>query len=97
MKIIALEIEKEGLTSADFQPYLKEEAAVVWQLYKQGVIREIHFRADRHSAVLIMECKDVAEAESIINTLPLVKKNLITFEIIPLKPYPGFERLFDTR
>jgi hypothetical protein len=28
-------------------------------------------------------------------TLPLVQANLIEFEIIPLKPYPGFERLFN--
>jgi len=28
-------------------------------------------------------------------TLPLVQANLIEFEIIPLKPYPGFKRIFD--
>lgn len=94
MKLIALEIEKEGLTSADFQPYLKDEALAVWDLYKQGFVREIHFRKDRHTAVLVMECESVNHARTLLANLPLVKNNLITFEIIPLKPYPGFERLF---
>ncbi|MFC2134368.1 muconolactone Delta-isomerase family protein [Bacteroidota bacterium] len=96
MKIIAIEVENEGLTSADFQPYLKDEAEVVWELYKKGVIREIHFREDRHTAVLIMECKNVDEAKSVLDSLPLVQNGLITFDIIPLKPYPGFERLFNS-
>ena len=94
MKVIALEIENEGLTSADFQPYLKDEAEAVWELYKKNIIREIYFREDQPTAVLILECKDTAEAESILAQLPLVQKGLIKFEILPLIPYPGFERLF---
>ena len=27
-------------------------------------------------------------------SLPLVREKLITFEVIPLKPYPGLARLF---
>ena len=94
MKLIALEIEKEGLTSADFQPYLKDEARAIWELHKQGIVREIHFRADQHTAVITMECESVDEAKSILADLPLVKSGLITFDIIPLEPYSGFERLF---
>lgn len=94
MKVIALEVEKEGSTSDDFQPYLKDEAAAVWELYKNNIVREIYFRDDQSTAVLILECKDTAEAESILAQLPLVQKGLIKFELLPLKPYPGFERLF---
>ncbi len=97
MKILAIEKEIEGTTSEDFQPHLKAEAQKVWELQQQNIIREIHFRADRSSAVLIFECDSVDEAEKILNTLPLVQANLIEFEIIPLKPYPGFERLFDKK
>ena len=59
-----------------------------------GVFRELYFRQDRPEAVLILECADVEEAEGALNSLPLVKAGLITFEIIPLVPYPGFARLF---
>jgi hypothetical protein len=29
-----------------------------------------------------------------LGTLPLVKAGLISFELMPLVPYPGFARLF---
>jgi hypothetical protein len=94
MKILAIEKETEGTTDEQFEPYLKAEAACAWELYQSGIIREPYFRADREEAVLILECASVKEAEGILKTLPLVKAGLITFEVIPLKAYPGFARLF---
>ncbi len=94
MKIIAMEVEKPGLTSEDFRPFLKEESKAAWELYKKGIIREMFFRRDRIVAVLMLECESVEEAKEYLDTLPLVKENLIEFELIPLKPYTGFERLF---
>ena len=94
MKILALEKEKPNTTSEQFIPHLEAEAARVWELYNSGQLREIYFRGNRDEAVLIFECIDVEAANSILNTLPLVKEGLIEFEIIPLVPYPGFERLF---
>ena len=94
MRIIAVEQEVPGLSAEDFKPHLKAEAARVWELYQAGVFRELYFRQDRPEAVLILECADIQEAEQILNTLPLVKAGLITFEVIPLVPYPGFTRLF---
>ncbi len=95
MKIFAIEHEAPNLKVEAFQPYLKAETRKVWELYKSGLLREIYFRADRSEAVLVLECESVQEAEKILATLPLVKENLIRFELIPLKPYPGFERLFE--
>lgn len=94
MKIIAIEKEFEGKTAEDFQPYLEAETRQVWELYKKGVIREVYFRADQKSAIIILECKNLEEAEENLSTLPLVRENLIYFEFIPLVPYPGYERLF---
>ena len=47
-----------------------------------------------HEAVLMLECADVDEARSVLDTLPLVREKLIGFELIPLMAYPGFARLF---
>jgi muconolactone delta-isomerase len=94
MKILALEKEMPGATAAAFQPHLKAEAMRVWELQQAGVLREVHFRQDRHEAVLILECADGAEAQRALGTLPMVRVGLITFEVIPLKPYPGLARLF---
>lgn len=94
MKILAIEKEYDGKTAEDFQPHLEAEARQVWKLYKRGVIREIYFRADQKSAVIILECKNIEDAEENLSTLPLVSEGLIYFEFIPLAPYPGYERLF---
>jgi muconolactone delta-isomerase len=94
MKILALEKETPGVTVEDFKPHVKAEAARAWELYQAGVIRELYFRQDRPEAVLVLECADVQEANQVLATLPLVKAGLITFEVIPLVPYPGFSRLF---
>ena len=97
MKILAIEKEIAGKTVEDFQPHLEAEARRVWELYKKGVIREIYFRSDQTSAVLILECENLEEAKEILSTLPLVQEDLIYFDFIPLVPYPGFERLFNTK
>ncbi|HSL46299.1 MAG TPA: muconolactone Delta-isomerase family protein [Anaerolineales bacterium] len=94
MKILAMEVEADGIQPEQYQPHLKAEARHVWELYQSGVIRELYFRADRSEAVLILECKDVNEAQEILASLPLMQAGLIRFEIIPLVPYPGFARLF---
>jgi muconolactone delta-isomerase len=95
MKILALEKEIPGITDDQFAPpLLKEEAMRAWELHQTGIIRELYFRPDRNEAVLILECKDVEEAQSVLATLPLVKSGLIAFEIFPLVPYDGFARLF---
>ena len=94
MKILAIERENRTATNQDFQPYLKAEAAQVWQLYQTGVFRELYFRQDQDTAVLVLECESVQVARQVLATLPLVQAGLITFELIPLRAYPGFARLF---
>ena len=94
MKILAFEVEKTGLCAADFAPYLKDEAHRAWELQQAGVIRELYFRADQHTAVLMLDCPTLADAQAALNTLPLVERGLITFDLMPLIPYDGFARLF---
>jgi muconolactone delta-isomerase len=83
-----------GVADEDFKRYARAEAARVWELYQAGLFREMYFRQDWPGAVLILECASVDEAHEVLNTLPLVKEGLITFEVIPLVAYPGFSRLF---
>lgn len=94
MKILALEHELAGATPEKFQQLARAEAARAWELYQQGSLRELYFRADRREAVLVLESEDAESARQVLETLPLVKHGLITFELIPLVAYPGFARLF---
>jgi muconolactone delta-isomerase len=94
MKILAIERELPGATAEAFRPHLKAEARRAWELVQAGVFREMYFRADEAIAVLILECQDADEAQAVLGTLPLVQAGLITFDVMPLIPYPGFARLF---
>ena len=94
MKILAFEKELPTVTEQSFEEYEKAEAKRIWELYVSGVLREMHFRADRDEAVLMLECENVKKAGEILETLPFVQKKLITFDLVPLRPYPGFARLF---
>ena len=95
MKILALEHELPGATAEQFQQYANDESRKVWELHQAGIIRELNFRADQNEAVLILECESVVDAHGILADLPFVQEELITFEIIPLKAYSGFARLFE--
>ena len=95
MKILALEADAPGADEGAYTAaLLQAESRRAWDLHQAGVIRELYFRADRHAAVLVLECASTEEAQAVLATLPLVAAGLIAFEVIPLAPYPGFARLF---
>jgi len=94
MKILAIEKEISDLTLEQLSPFLNEEAIRAWELFKSGFIREMYFRQDRHTVILILEAESIEKAELVLRTLPLVEKGFIDFELIALRAYDGFERLF---
>ena len=97
MKILALEHNLLEATAEKFRDFAREEACKVWDLYQAGLIRELYFRGDRNEAVLVLESNSVMEAQAVLAELPFVQQGLIRFELIPLRAYPGFERLFASR
>jgi hypothetical protein len=94
MKILALERELPGADEDQFRPLLEVEARRVWELQQTGVLREVYFAAETHTAVLVLECADADQSRHLLDTLPLVQAGLIAFDIFPLLPYDGFARLF---
>lgn len=94
MRIIAIQKESPHLNKRDFVPHLRDEAIRGWELFKEGIIREMYYKDDKFEVILILECENETEATQKLSTLPLVEKGLIEFELIPLRPYHGFERLF---
>jgi hypothetical protein len=55
MKIIAYDRFKPGVTLETDTPYLPEEIANVWRLWKAGIVRENYARADEPSVVIVFE------------------------------------------
>ncbi|MFH1851883.1 MAG: superoxide dismutase [Candidatus Neomarinimicrobiota bacterium] len=95
MKIIAIEKELPGARPGEFRRLGRAEALTAWQLHQDDFIRELYFKADEDLAVLILEAETLEDARSQLAELPFVKNGLIDFELLPLRPYPGFERLFN--
>ena len=94
MKVLALGRDTAPAGDPRFAEQRPAEARRAWELYQQDVLREIYFRADRPNGVLVLEVPDLAAARDVIDSLPLVAAGLIDFDLVPLKPYPGFARLF---
>ena len=72
----------------------RAEARRAWELYQEGVIREINFRSDRHSSIMLLEAADAAAAQAALATLPFVRAGILSFEVVGLLPYDGWARLF---
>lgn len=94
MKILALSKRQPGVTAEQLQPHQVSEARRVWELYRNGVFREMYFRQDRPGAVVVLECASVEEARRSLGTLPMVAAGLLDFDVIPLGPFLPLENLF---
>jgi len=80
----------ESFAEAQFAELLDAEAARVRELYGDGVIRSAYSRADVPGAILMLEAADVAEAQDILSTLPLVAAGMLETTIIHVRGYRGF-------
>ncbi len=94
MKIIA---HLTFTPNADRQAFLAiraEEAAMVWRLYKAGVIRDAALRSDLKGAVLTFEAASEAEVERWLADFPAVKAGLFGYDLIAVGAFLSWETLF---
>lgn len=95
MRILAIERPVAGTAVEQYTPeLLRAEARRAWELHQAGVVRELYFRADSPEAVLVLECPTADAARAALASLPLVVAGLIAFDVLPLRAYDGFARLF---
>jgi hypothetical protein len=94
MKVLALGRDLVADDDPRFAELRPAEARAVWELYQGDTLREVYFEADRPNAVLVFEVTDLAAARAAVDGLPLVGAGLIDFDLVPLRPYPSFARLF---
>lgn len=94
MKILALDHPRADATMEKYQPHMLDEIRHTWQAYKDGHISDIYFRQDRPGVAILLDCKSVDEAKTLLASFPLVRAGLIDFEAIPLGPFANWEMLF---
>jgi hypothetical protein len=95
MKIIAYDRFKPGATMDTIRPFLREEVANVWRLWKAGIVRENYARADVPGVVIVFEWKNIAEAKRYVEDFPLSKAGFLEWDYIPLDAPLPLESLFD--
>jgi len=77
---------KPGVTRDQIQKVMPEEVRATVRLYLAGKIRQWFSRADGKGVVFIMDSKDVAEAQAVMDQLPLAKENLADYQFTAMTP-----------
>ena len=77
---------KAGVTREQVMAVMPAEIRQTVQLYLNGKVREWYSRGDGRGVVLLLETRDVAEAQTIMEGLPLAKQNLMDHEYIAVGP-----------
>jgi hypothetical protein len=77
---------KADVTREQVMAVMPAEVRQTVHLYLNGQIRERYSRADGRGVVLLLDTRDVAEAQAIMERLPLAKQNLMDHEYIAVGP-----------
>jgi hypothetical protein len=77
---------KPGVTPEQVMKIMPAEIRATVPLYLDGKIQQWFTRGDGRGVIFILNCKDVAEARALIESLPLSKENLMDEQFIPVGP-----------
>ena len=84
--VIVILTVKTGVTREQVMAVMPAEIRATVQLYLNGKIREWYSRGDGRGAVFLMDSKDVAEAQAIMDGLPLGKLDIMDHDYIAVGP-----------
>lgn len=85
-EVMAILTARQGVTRQQIMNVMPAEIRATVKLYLEGRIRQWYSRGDGKGVVLFIDAKSVAEAEALIDALPLSKENLMDHEYIPVGP-----------
>ena len=77
---------KAGVTREQVMSVMPAEIRETVQLYLDGRIREWYSRGDGRGVVFLLNSDDVAEAQAIMDSLPLAKENIMDHAYIAVGP-----------
>ena len=86
MGVFALLTAKPGVTRERVMAVMPAEIRATVQLYLDGKIREWYAREDGRGAVFLLNARDLDEAKSILESLPLANEDMLDHEYIPVGP-----------
>jgi hypothetical protein len=77
---------KPGVQREQILKVMPEEVRATVRLYLEGKIRQWYSRSDGKGVILIVNATSIADAQTVIDTLPLSKANLVDDEYTELGP-----------
>jgi hypothetical protein len=93
MKVFAIGNFQTPPTPEQREAILPKEVPHTLRLYLDGLIEQFWFRTDRPGVVFLMNVESVDQARATVETLPLAKAGLMTFELTPVGPLAPLSRL----
>jgi hypothetical protein len=85
--VLTILTPKAGATVEQIMKIMPAEIRATVPLYLDGKIQQWFTRGDGRGVILLLNCKDVAEARALIESLPLLKENLVDEQFIPVGPF----------
>jgi hypothetical protein len=92
MKVFAIANPTKPLTPEDLKPHMDNEVPATLQHYLEGKIEQFWFR-EKLGPIFLMDVASVEEAKSVLGTLPLVKADLMHYDLMPVGPLMPLGRL----
>ena len=84
--VLTILTPKSGATVEKIMQIMPAEIRATVPLYLQGKIQQWFTRGDGRGVIFLLNCTDVAEARTLIGSLPLSKENLVDEQFIPVGP-----------
>ena len=85
-QVLATLTVNAGVERTAIMKVMPDEVRDTVKLYLDGKIQQWYSRSDGRGVVFILNATSAADAKALMNTLPLVKANLVTFDYMPLAP-----------
>ena len=95
-KIFGLGRPTPGVSWDDIVPVMQTEAAHVWSLYEQDVMRDAWLRTDALGTVYVLEA-DPSQASRLLAAQPMAQHGLVDFEVVPVGPFTPLSLMFGTQ
>jgi len=92
MKVMAIASPTAAMNPDTLKPHMPAEVPHTLQLYLDGTIDQFWFR-ERKGPIFLMNVETEDQAHVVLNTLPLVKASLMTYEVMQVGPLMPLGRL----
>jgi hypothetical protein len=92
MKVMAIATPKVALTPELLKPHMPSEVHATLQHYLDGTVEQFWF-VEKSGPIFLMNVESLDEARAALASLPLVKADLMSYELKPVGPLMPLGRL----